>query len=108
MDFFLVVFFIGLTPLVPVFATSILRIYRNDNTQYNIINSVLPVVILLRTCFIVLRKVPSITLGVFMGQKSSGSISSSAASRKISGWDSKPYTPDTWGGRQVSLAVIAS
>ena len=70
-----------------VFATSILRIYRNNNAQYSIINSVLPVVFQIHTCFIVLRKASSITLGVFIGQKSSGrssgSISSSVASGKI-------------------------
>ena len=63
----------------------ILRIYRNNNAQYNIINSVLPVVHMfqIHTCFIVLRKVSLITLGVFIGQRSSGSISSSVASEKI-------------------------
>ena len=77
-------FFKGLTPYAPVFSTSILRIYRNNNAQYNIINSLLPVVFQIHTCFIVvLRKVSSITLGVFIGQRSSGSISSSVASGKI-------------------------
>ena len=47
------------------------RINRNNNAQYNIINSVLPVVFQIHTCFIFLRKVSSITLGVFIGKKSS-------------------------------------
>ena len=63
-----------------IFATSILRIYRNNNAQYNIINSVLPVAFPIHTCSIVLRKVSSNT---FIGQRSSGSISSSVASGKI-------------------------
>ena len=58
-------------------------VYRNNNAQYNIINYILPVVFQIYTCFIVLRKVSSITLGVFIGQRSSSSISSSVASGKI-------------------------
>ena len=77
--YYILVFIYLLHTSTLVFATSILRIYRNNNARYTIINSVLPVVFQIHTCFIVLRKVSSITLGVFIGQRSSGSYSSSVA-----------------------------